>query len=710
MARAENKEGSVQRAAIFLLFSRAKFWPVNFFRVEEQDLFLWSPVLLAVGIGIYFALPFEPPLITGTISLLLVLSFLVVHGFSAPKKRIYLSVFLMVSGFFSAQLRTAYVAAPILEKTIGPVRLAGDIEQIEDLESYKGVRIILGNLDIENLPPEKTPKRIRLSLRKGMENLRVGQKISVLAKINAPSGPLIPDGFDFRRHLFYLGIGGVGFIYNAPDVIEPHQNFDVQSLRVKIASRVAHILPPEQSSFVSALLVGKRGAIKEDDNESLRAAGLAHILAISGLHVGLLAGAVFFMARFFMALFPAFALYHPIKKYAAVLGMMAALFYMILAGATPPTQRAVIMAGIVFFAILIDRSAISLRLLAVSAFVILLVSPENLVSVSFQMSFAAVAVLVFFYNSARGLISKLTIGGGSYRKLALYFMGLCLTSVLAGAATAPFSIYHFQTYANYGVLANLVAIPLMGFWVMPMALLIFILMPVGLDEWPLIFMGYGVEVILQTAHFVSALPYAQLDIGEWPFFAFLLLVCAGIWFILWQGPARNIAFILVLLSAYLTAIHVQPDILVAQSGDLFLYRADNDRFIVNSRKTDRFALENWMSFYGATHTKPSVLAQDEEVMCDADACRFIIKNTRISYVKNLYALREECYQSDLVTTSLYIDGKLPKVCNDKVVLSKSMTYHNGAVSVYLDTAIGHPIQIKTTRKQIGKRPWAIHYK
>lgn len=359
--------------------------------MQKDNLFLWAPVMMAFGVGTYFSLKVEPPLILGVLGWLICAGLCVLayplreRGGGGQVFFLSLCAFLLVAtGFVSGQARTLRVDAPVLDKRVGPVTITARVESVEHMEGKGGSRLILSHLEIEDLPPEKTPGRVRLQLRKD-EGIAVGQTIRGLALLNAPSSAVMPGGFDFRRYLYFQGIGAVGFIYQPPEILEqgrsPFWSFD--ALRQDIAARVFAALPEEQAGFVTALLTGQRKGIAEEDQEAMRDAGIAHILAISGLHVGIVAGFVFFCVRLGLAAFPAIALRYPIKKFAAVAGMAAAVFYMMLAGATVPTQRAVMMSGIVFFAIILDRSPISLRLVAVAAGVILLVAPESLMSASF---------------------------------------------------------------------------------------------------------------------------------------------------------------------------------------------------------------------------------------------------------------------------------------------------------------------------------------
>lgn len=432
-------------------------------------------------------------------------------------------IFFVALGFTVAQWRAHQVYTPMLFKKISPVEIVGVVQKIEPLD--KGVRIILEDIEIERLSDEQTPRKIRLKFRDGA-TIQAGQTIKVLAGLNPPSGPVAPGAFDFQRMAYFQGIGAVGFAYGAPEILEvsEYSPMALREVRQKITSAVQAQTQDPQQSIIVALMTGQRGAITNDHWQALRDSGLAHLLAISGLHVGIVAGVLFFFSRLLMACSMHLALHHPIKKYAAVIALIGAFFYTLMVGATVPTQRALIMTGFVMIAIMLDRSPFSLRLVALAALVVLFFSPESLASVSFQMSFAAVVSLICFYEWLRPVWVGLHRRAGMMRRFALYFAGVSLTTIVAGFATGLFALFHFQNFALYGVLANMIAVPLMAFIVMPLIVLSYVFMPIGLEGIVLHAVEWGVGWILATAHFVAGLDGAVWHVSAWPHWIFLSLV------------------------------------------------------------------------------------------------------------------------------------------------------------------------------------------
>jgi len=290
------------------------------------------------------------------------------------------------------------------------------------------------------------------------------------AVVTPPPAPAAPGAFDFQRYAFFKRIGGVGFALGPAEIIgrteAPGLAVRIDHLRQRLATRIRSQLGGTTGAVAAALMTGDRGAIPETVMTSIRDAGLAHLLAISGLHIGLVAGVVFVSIRAGLALLPAVALRFPIKKWLAAVALLAAFAFALIAGATVPTQRAFLMIGLVLLAVLLDRRALTMRPVAWAAVVILTLQPESLLSAGFQMSFAAVTALVAAYEALREapfLRPASTLGG----RAARYLVGVALSTLIAGAATAPFAVFHFNRFADYGLAANMLAVPITALWIMP---------------------------------------------------------------------------------------------------------------------------------------------------------------------------------------------------------------------------------------------------
>lgn len=686
---------------------------------QKENFFLWLPVFFSCGIGIYFYMPFEPPLILsifvwGFVLAVYLLSRPIKHKSMAGHVIVFVMflVMLICSGFLAANLRTSLIATPVIEKKIGPVDIIGSVISIEKLEEGDGSRLVLADLDIEDLSADKTPRKIRMRLRKGLGDIKIGQRIKILALLNAPSAPIIPEGFDFRRYLYFQGIGAVGFIYNAPEIIQDVNIsiWSVESLRHYIAKQIIANLTPEQSSIALALIVGQKNSLSDEDKQAVRDAGMAHMLAISGLHVGFVAGAMFFFLRLLLSLFPNFALTYSIKNIAAVFAFCGAIFYMFLAGSTVPTQRAVLMIGIVFLAIIIDRSPISLRLVAFAALVVLIIAPESLLSASFHMSFAAVICLIYFYEITRRYWMKWNAQAGWHRKVLLYFIGVCMTTLVASIATAPFALYHFGQVSYLGSLANFVAVPLLAFVILPFALISLVFMVFGLAYWPLQIVGLGIDYMLDIAYWAASLPAAVVRMSAWSFESFVILVLSCLFVIMWKGWGKLAALPLIAVAIMMAQNMIQPDILVSSTHKLFAFKQKEGALHVSSRRNERFVRKNWEKYYGLEEKSAKLLPYkggerdiSDFYTCGESGCRFDINGKKVSFIRDFYAQLQECAWADIIISAQPMHYN----CKAGLVIDKFDSWKNGAYAVWINEG---GVVTKNVAETTSDRPWSFYKK
>ncbi len=568
---------------------------------ERSQLPLWVPVCLACGIALYFGLPVEPPVAVA----------LGAAGFAFGLWRLArragygagvlaLALLAATLGFGLAQVRTQRVAAPVLASPI----VATVEGRVRDLtRTARGApRLLLDRVTIHGLAPEATPARLRITVSDPPRGTLPGPGawVTVHARLSAPGAPVEPGGFDFRRIAWFDRLGGIGTAEGAVLRIAPAAPGRVDGVLIAIASArqaaadaIRAVLPGATGSFTAAILVGDRSAIPPADTEALRISSLAHLLSISGLHMGLLTGIIFVVVRVGLALVPAVALRLPTKKLAAVTAMAAGLVYLLLSGADVAAQRSYLMVLVMLGAVLLDRPAITLRGIAAAAVLILVLLPESLMEVGFQMSFAATVAIVaaFEWLAARGW--------GLAGRGVLGQVGMtAMTSLVAGSATAPFAAYAFHTSASYGLIANMLAVPLMGLWIMPLCLVAVALTPVGLHAWPLVAAGWGVDLTLDIAHWVAALPGAVRAVPATLAPVLVPIALGGCWLLLWSGRWRLIGLIAIAGGIGWWALTgARPDVLVAASGLQVGVMGPEGRAILTARR-DRFLAEQWLAADG----------------------------------------------------------------------------------------------------------------
>lgn len=677
---------------------------------ERERWILWLPVGVGVGVGFYFTLPAEPPLWIGAAGLAaLVVAWAAASG--RPGLRLVLvGLIAVTAGFAAAQGRTALVQAPVLERRSGPLTVEGRIVEVEPLA--RGRRLLLDELTLAGLSQEATPRRVRI--RTGAEPpLMPGDRIAVRAVLSPPSAPAIPGAFDFQRQSFFRGLGAVGFAMGRVRLLASAGNgpesprLALAGLRQAIGERITRGLAGPAGAMARALMTGERGAIRDDVLDGMRDSGLAHLLAISGLHIGLIAGILFVGLRAALALVPPVALRFPIKKWAAAAALAGALAYALISGATVPTQRAFLMIGLVLLAVLVDRRGLSLRTVAWAALVILLGQPESLLGASFQLSFAAVIALIAAYEGLREVRRKGEGVPPSWTgRVLLYVGGVALSSLIAGAATAPFALYHFNRLAAFGLAANLAAVPLTALWIMPWAVIAFALMPLGLESWALVPMGWGIDGVIAVAKGVAAWPGAVTLMPAMPDWGLAILSLGGLWLALWQGRWRLGGLAGIALGLATLALATPPDVLVDDRGSLLAVRQADGVLAVSSRRTGRFDSDLWLRRAGQEEEPAPWPANgtggDGRLACDAFGCVYQARGHTVALVRTPDALAEDCRSADVVVAAVPVRPRAR--CPARVVIDRFDLWRNGAHALWLAK---DGVRVESVNGVRGDRPWVL---
>jgi competence protein ComEC len=531
------------------------------------------------------------------------------------------------------------------------------------------------------------------------------------ARLGPIMAPVAPGAFDFQRNVFFEGIGAVGFAFGGPQRIAAREEVGrlgslsckLSALRLGVAERVRAALPDDTGAVAAALMTGDQGAISRPVLQNMRDSGLAHLLAISGLHVGLVAGILFVTLRRLLCLVPRVALYHPIKKWGAVAAIVGTSFYVLLAGAPVPTVRAYIMTSMFLLAVILDRTAISMPPVAWAAVAILLTSPEELIGPSFQMSFGAVVGLVAAYEATRGVRLRLRAERGRGGRAGLYVAGLIFMSLTATLATGPYAIYHFNRVALYGIAANIIAVPVTGLWIMPWAVLAVMLMPFGLEHLALVPMGWGIDAVLWVAAQTSSLPAAALVVPVLPNAGLTLITVGGLWLCLWQRRWRLAGVPVVLLGFATIATVRPPDVLVADDGRLFAVADPAGPLLVSTSTADRFIADAWLRRSGTSvigELPQDGYAADGRLACDSLGCVYTAFGRTIAIVRQPLALAEDCRIADVVVSLEPVRVPCPATT---AVIDRFDLWRNGAHAIWVGG--DGSIEIRSVQQMRGDRPW-----
>lgn len=666
---------------------------------QRGALICWVPICLAIGIGGYFALGEEPDwtvfgLFAGVCCSLILFARFAGAAF-AP---LFIAVVLVVAGGALAKWRTDQMAAPILDfRYYGPIE--GRVVNI-DRSASDATRLTLDTVVLEDMARDRTPARVRVSVHgdQVITRFRPGETLIMTGHLSPPAGPAEPGGFDFQRHAWFLQLGAVGYTrtpvlrLDAPET--PTFGMWIFSVRVAVSQAVQAAMPGETGAFAAAIMTGDRSAMGQEVLEDLRAANLAHLLAISGLHMGLLTGFIFAVVRYGLALWPRVALYWPTKKIAAICALVVGGFYLALSGGNVATERAFIMVAVMLIAILFDRRALTLRAVAIAAIIVLVWQPEALTGPGFQMSFAATTALVAVF--------------GYLRRFEMYrwprpvqaVMSVVISSGVAGLATAPFGAAHFNQISHFGLIANLFSVPLMGTLVMPAAVLAVCLAPFGLWTVGLWFMDLGLRWILFVAQNVAGWPGALSHIHA-PHWSVLPILAFGLlWIVLWHGRLRMGGLAAVLVAVALWHQTTRPMLLVADTGALIGLIGPEGRALSKERGGS-FVAGIWLENDGGPVAQE--IAATRPGMTNAGRVASVdIGEWRVAQVSGKTALEEMigCGGADVLISNQIDAGERPCTVFDLEALLKT-----GALAINL-TESGDLI-ITTAHGIAGNRPWNL---
>lgn len=673
--------------------------------LQRGHLFLFVPVCLAVGIGGYFALPRDPAagewVALAVVAVALCTAVRVVPEDIAP---VLLGAVFVAAGMGLAGVRVHLVSAPVLTyRYYGAIE--GRIVKI-DRSASDALRLTLDKVILEGVEGAQTPARVRVSLhgQQGYIDPVPGLRVMLTGHLSPPPAPSEPGGFDFRRLAWFEKLGAVGYtrspVLTRAPAIEGAAGLRIHRLRMQISGAVQDRLPGDAGGFASAILTGDRAGISQPRMEELRRSNLAHLLAISGLHMGLLTGFIFGLLRLLMALVPWVALRVPTRKLAALGALGAGAFYLALSGGNVATERAFIMVAVMFCAILLDRRAISLRSVAMAAIVILALRPEALVQAGFQMSFAATVALVAVFR----VLSAEREWRRSIPRWVWPVVSVIICSMVAGIATAPVSAASFNRLAEYGLIANLAAVPLMGVVIMPAAVLAAVLAPFGLEWIGLRVMEPAILWILRVAETVSGFDGAVMPVVQPAAWVLPLMALGGVWMVIWRGRGAWLGGGAVALALLGWAqASERPHLLIAQDGAVVGLMGQQGRMVSRDR-AGSFAVQSWLQADGDMDTQADAFARTGGT--DPRNPVVPLRGNGLDVVhllgqRGLDTLPDLCIAGRIVVTSAQPEGAGHGACQ---LITPRDLRASGAMAMTLHD--DGTVVVHTVAKTSGQRKWS----
>ncbi|TVV73121.1 ComEC/Rec2 family competence protein [Sphingomonas solaris] len=673
---------------------------------ERDHLPLWLPVALGGGITAWFVLAGSAQW-AGFILLMAALACacaMAPGGGRLPRTGVWLAL-LLALGCGIVWLRAEQVRAPRLARP-QVARFEARVEAVEPQPARGMVRLRLAPDGAAGLPPRL---RVNVDEDKMPAGLATGARVALRARLMPPAPAAVPGAYDFARVAWFQGLGATGRALDPVRIVDAgprgHGFWEwLGGLRNRLSAHIRAAAPGPEGAIAAAFATGDQGAIPEDDAEAMRRSGLAHLLSVSGLHVTAVVGGVMLLALRLLALSPRLALRAPLLVIAAGAGALAGIAYTFIAGAEVPTVRSCVAALLVLGGIVIGREAMTLRLVATGALVVLLFRPESIAGPSFQLSFAAVTAIVALHEHpwTRGMFGPAEESRA--RRLARGLGSLLLTGLVVELALMPIAIFHFHRAGLYGAVANIVAIPLTTFVVMPLEALALVLDPIGLGAPAWWLTDRSLALLLAIAHHVADLPGAVTALPSMPHGAFALMALGGLWLALWRTRVRALGWLPIAIGLGWTLATPPPDLLVTGDGRHLAVRGNDGHLSLLRERAGDYVRDMLGETSGVIGEAGTIDALPG-ARCGADLCvfdvvrggrRWRVLATRSPYLVDIAAMNLACAGADIVVS----ERRLPRTCRprwlriDRVLLAETgglaIALAPGRIETVAATANGHP--------------------
>ncbi len=645
---------------------------------ELQALYLLAPIFFGTGVWVYFSLHDEPRFTYSLIAFILT-GITLTLSLAFKKFRIF-AIFttFLVAGFFFAEVRAISVKSTIIEPDLGKIWVRAKIISI-DLDE-NSAQLLLNDLDLwqpetGKFAHEKTPEKMRVTVRTDIDkDITPGDIVAFKAILSPPAeNPAYPGGYDFNRIAYFRKIGAIGYAISPVEIYEKKKENWIDRLQDYYFKKANEsISDPDLAGIVVSQITADRVVISDATYQSMRKAGLGHLIAISGMNMSVAMVWMFFLARSILAFFPRIALQYDTKKLSCIVAFTFGTLYLLITGMPVSAVRAFIMVLLFFAGILSDRPSISLHSVGFAALCILIITPENLVSPSFQLSFAAVIGLIGMYEIYENYIRRyFTFEPNFIMKMLLLLLGIMFTTICTSITTAPFGILHFGTFSNYGVIANMIGVPAASIIVLPFAFLALAAMPFGVAAPFLKVSAFGARIIRDFSFFVSNRP------GSVSYFAdippdFIIYIIAGFLILfIFRTWIRFLGLPLVFYGYFLILQPPEmPDLVINQSGSLIALRQENGSYKYLGAKRESFSLYQFNSKLGV-QTPDYIIPSDE---CNRKRCAY--KNVLIGS----FFSHDDCDKYSYIINL----GKFDLVCDKADVITKETLKKTGTSLFFLD--------------------------
>lgn len=621
-------------------------------------------------------------------------------------------------GVATIWVRSEMVGAAPIERPVVE-RVQGYILERQDQPSQDRIRLTLAVRDATtarsrkirvNVPLNATVQGDQTPSEAGIPHLREGAIVRLRVRLMPPASPMLPGAYDFARAAWFKGLSATGSLIGDVELVEPAPDVSgLSSIQRSLATHVRSRVEGPAGTIAAAFASGDRGAIPKADQDAMRDAGLTHLLAISGLHVSAVIAAGYLVSLKLLALFPPLALRVKLPLVAACVGALVGIGYTLLTGAQVPTVRACVAAMLVLGALSLGRDALSFRMVACAAIVVMLLWPESVIGPSFQMSFSAVIAIVALHSSDRVRAFLAPREEPWWQRTSRSTLMLFITGLVIELALMPVVMFHFHRAGVYGAFANVIAIPLVTFLAMPLIALALVLDVVGLGApaWWLVEMS--LDGLLSIAHFTSSQPGAVKLMPQMSLVTIAFFVAGGLWLALWSGRVRLLAFVPIAFATGMMAVTSIPDVLIGREGrhvGITVDQPDGSRALLSLRDSrSSYSRDNLLELSSVT-SDPIPLSEWQGAQCSPEFCLILIERgerqwslllARNRHLIEERALAAACDEADIVVA----DRFLPRSCKPKwLKADRRFLEKNGGLALNLEDEI-----ITTVASSQGAHGW-----
>ncbi|HEX7875386.1 MAG TPA: ComEC/Rec2 family competence protein [Sphingobium sp.] len=667
---------------------------------EREQLALWVPVAIGAGIAAWFVLPNRLEWLSFCCaSLGLASAAMVLPGGGRVRQAIAVAGLLACAGCLLIWAKAAMWGSPPLPRATF-VEMTGEVQAVSPVPAQQMSRVLIRPIGAPALP---SLIRVNMATADAPQGMGEGAIVRFRARLMPPATASLPGGYDFARRAYFQGIGATGRALKPITLLRPSTG--TPPLRARLFAHVTERAKGDGAGIAAALATGDQGAITQEDAEAMRRSGLAHLLSISGLHVTALIGAVIFLLMRVMALSRRAALDWPLMLMAAAGGALAGLGYTLLTGAEVPTVRSCVAALLVLGGLALGRDAITLRLVAAGALVVLLLWPEALVGPSFQMSFAAIVALVALGEHPRFNAFAAGRDEAVARRLARNLAVMLMTGFAVELVLAPIALFHFHKAGMLGAFANLIAIPLTTFVVMPLEALALLLDSVGMGA-PFWWMtARSLDLLLWIAHGVAASPWAVMMTPSVSAAVFGPMIAGMLWCLLWRSGWRWAGLLPVGAGVAAILMTSSPDILVTEDGHHVAVRTPSGGMAMLRARAGDY-VRDMMAESAGFDGEMDAIADLPDARCSTDLCAVRVRSqerawnllvTRTDGLVPKAMMARDCARADIVIA----DRRLPRWCRPRwLKVDWRLLARTGGIAIDLDGQA-----IRTGKAPGDAHPW-----